>query len=72
MTTPSEWAKLYRERRGAYAVACELQRQLIGYRQTSLKRADDVDNITSALQGVMIVATEEAIHEIAATTRKGN
>lgn len=62
--TPTDWQRYLRDKKGVHAMACELQRQLKGYRQNSLDRATDVDNITNALQGAMMLAREEACREM--------
>jgi hypothetical protein len=53
--TPAEWTRKIEAGATAFELAKMLQADLKGYRQTSLSRAVDLDNITSLLQAIQQV-----------------
>jgi hypothetical protein len=57
--SPGEWKKLFVEKQSVHSVATKLQSSLRGYRQTSLSRADDLDQIVACIEAAMILAREE-------------
>lgn len=58
--TPTEWVRMLERERNTAGYANTILGDLLGYRKTSLQRAEDTDNLTYALEAAMLVARRTA------------
>jgi hypothetical protein len=61
MRSKDDWKRILQKAEGytLYNYALQIQSDLVGYRKTSLHRADDAGNITRALEALVEVLKNE-------------